>query len=257
MVFAKNQRLTLSSSLARNSSVLLVTALLALAGCAPRQLAPVPAVPAIPAAPAIADHDSAAFYDKLRAAGQTVLTVDSAHSLIAITVRKSGALARLGHDHVIASRTLAGAVAPQQGRADLHFRLDALTVDETALRAEAGLDTQPSADAIAGTRHNMLTKALDAERYPDVTIRIARRAGAADNGTATPMDAAITLHGVTRRYAVPVTVVAADGALTASGAFEIRQSDFGIEPFSVMGGALGVHDTLALRFTIRAAQQTI
>jgi len=252
MVFAKNQRLTLSSTLARNTSVLLVTALLALAGCAPRQLAP---VPALPPAPAIADD--AAFYDTLRAAGQTVLTVDSAHSLIAITVRKSGALARLGHDHVIASRTLVGAVAPQQGRADLHFRLDALTVDDTALRAEAGLDTQPSADAIAGTRHNMLTKALDAERYPDVTIRIARRAGAAEHGTATPLDAAITLHGVTRRYTVPVTVAEADGALTASGAFEIRQSDFGIEPFSVMGGALGVHDTLALRFTIRAAQQTI
>lgn len=175
-----------------------------------------------------------------------LLRIDSARSLIAVTVRRGGVLARLGHDHVVASHTVTGTVAPAQNRADFQFRLDQLKVDEPDLRRIAGLDTQPSADAIDGTRTNMLTKVLDAERYPVVTVHAER--GAAGE----PLRVTITLHGVTRGYAIPVDLREENGVLTVSGTVMLNQTDFGLVPFSVMGGAMAVQDRMELRFTLVA-----
>ena len=182
--------------------------------------------------------------------GVQLLHIAPDDSLLTITVRRGGALARLGHDHVVASRSLQGVVAPALGRAQFHFRLDEMSVDEESLRQAAGLTTTPSADAIAGTRHNMLVRVLEAERYPWVSID-ARRTGNKE-----VFDADITLHGVTRTVQLPVRVEqAADGRrLQASGSLLLKQSDFGIVPFAVLGGAMAVQDQMELAFRITARQ---
>lgn len=222
-----------------------------LAACAP--LAPSP--PATPAPSAGAPNLEAGFnqapYLAARARGELVLRIDPQASLIAVTVRRGGTLARLGHDHIVASHTLAGFVAPGLGRADLHFRLDQLSIDETDLRGAAGFDTQPSADAIAGTRRNMLVKVLDAERYPDVLLGVTQAAPDA------PLMLAITLHGVTRGMPLAAAIErdAAGRRLVASGTLELKQSDFGIVPFAVLGGALAVQDRMELRFRIVAVTE--
>ena len=185
-----------------------------------------------------------AYYRRAEALGQKVWRIDAQHSLISITVRRSGKLARLGHDHVVASRNVQGFIAPQAQRADFRFRPDQLSVDDAALRAEAGFDTQPPADAIEGTRRNMLTRVLDAQRYPIVLIHVTRA------GPAAPFRAGITLHGVTRTVDVAAqTETRADG-ITVSGALSLNQSDFGIVPFSVLGGAIAVQDSLDVHFRI-------
>ena len=175
-----------------------------------------------------------------------VLQIDTARSLIAVTVRRGGVLARLGHDHVVASHTISGTVAPVQNRADFQFRLDQMTVDEASLRTIAGLEKQPSADAIAGTRTNMLTKVLDADRYPLVTIHAERAA------PGQPLQVAITLHGMTRKLEIPADLREEGGIITVSGAFNLKQTDFGLIPFSVMAGAMAVQDQMELRFTLVA-----
>ena len=181
--------------------------------------------------------------------GVQLLHIAPDESLLTITVRRGGALARLGHDHVVASRSLQGVVAPALGRAQFRFRLDEMSVDEAGLRQAAGLTTTPSADAIAGTRHNMLVRVLEAERYPWVSIE-ARR-----TGNKQVFDADITLHGVTRTVQLPVRVEqAADGRLQASGSLLLKQSDFGIVPFAVLGGAMAVQDQMELAFRITARQ---
>jgi polyisoprenoid-binding protein YceI len=174
------------------------------------------------------------------------LHIDTARSLIAVTVRRGGVLARLGHDHVVASHTISGTVSPTQNRADFQFRLDEMKVDEADLRLIAGLEKQPSADAIDGTRHNMLTKVLDAERYPVVSIHAER--GAAGQ----PLQVSITLHGVTRTMAIPVELREENGVVTVKGSVNLKQTDFGLTPFSVMGGAMAVEDQMELRFDLTA-----
>ena len=58
------------------------------------------------------------------------------------------------------------------GRADPYIALPELTVDESALRAQAGLDTRPGASDIAGTRSNMLDKVLELQQFPFALIRV-------------------------------------------------------------------------------------
>ena len=221
---------------------LLAYACTLLAACTP--FAPPPAA-SLPAAPVTAPAMQAPLWQQ---PGVHVLHIAPQESLLTITVRRGGALARLGHDHVIASRTLQGVVAPALGRAQFQFRFDEMSVDEESLRQAAGLTTTPSTDAIAGTRHNMLVRVLEAERYPWVRIE-ARRAG---NGEV--LDAAITLHGVTRTLQLPVQIaLAADGrSLQASGNLLLKQSDFGIVPFAILGGAMAVQDQMELAFRITA-----
>jgi hypothetical protein len=217
---------------------LLLAALLA--GCAAVAPPPAPAP-----APAAAADNAAAWYRQAQAAGSKVLVIDSAQSLIAVTVRRGGALARLGHDHVVASHAVTGYAAPAEGRADFSFRLDQMTVDEPALRREAGFDTQPSDAAIAGTRTNMLTRVLEAERFPVVALHAEQAPGAA-------MRLAITLHGVIRTVAVPARLESSADGVTASGTLQLKQTDFGITPMSVMAGTMTVLDTMELRYRIVA-----
>ena len=223
--------------------------LLLLAGCAAE---------APPTRPVAALDTGASWYQKAAQAGKKVYKIDAQQSLITITVRRGGALARLGHDHVVASRSLEGFVAPDAGRADFHFRLDQLTVDEPSLRLAAGLDTQPSNDAIAGTRANMLNRVLEAERYPVVMLH-AERAGSAAGGAGGAgvagvhlLRLTVTLHGVARSFDVPTTIERQKNALTASGELRMLQSAFGITPMSVMGGAMTVQDQMELKFRIVA-----
>jgi polyisoprenoid-binding protein YceI len=210
-----------------------------LAGCAaapPREQLALPA-----------PDNAASWYQQAEAAGAKVLVVDPAQSLITVTVRRGGPMAQLGHDHVVASRGVTGFAAPAEGRADFSFRLDQMTVDEPALRTEAHLDTQPSAEAVAGTRSNMLTRVLEADRFPVVVLHARLIAGSSP-----AFRLAITLHGVTRELIVPASVVDTADGVTASGALTLVQSDFGITPMSILGGAITVQDPMELRFRIVA-----
>ena len=226
----------------QNLRTVFLLACAVLAACTPLPPAPAPA-----SAPATLASMPAPAWQRQ---GVRLLHIAPDESLLTITVRRGGALARLGHDHVVASRSLQGVVAPALGRAQLRFRLDEMSVDEAGLRQAAGLTTTPSADAIAGTRHNMLVRVLEAERYPWVSIE-ARR-----TGDKQVFDADITLHGVTRTVQLPVRVEqAADGRrLQASGSLLLKQSDFGIVPFAVLGGAMAVQDQMELAFRITARQ---
>jgi hypothetical protein len=214
-----------------------------LASCAPFLRGPAPA----PAAPP-ADFPEA-YYREAAAQGKPVFRVDSRESLVVIEVRRSGSLARLGHDHVVASREVVGYVAPGEGRADLVVALGRLAVDEAALRAEAGFDSQPTESDIEGTRANMLEKVLEAEKFPFALIRVS---GADARPGDVTLSVAITLHGNTRTLQVPARIDADAGGMSVTGRLSFDQTDFGITPYSLLGGAIAVKNGVELRFRIRA-----
>ena len=211
-----------------------------LAACAPQPTtAPEKQLPA--GAPA---EFPKSYYDQAASRGEAVYRVDPKQSLVVIEVRRGGSLARLGHDHVVAAHNVAGYVAPQTGRADLYVGLDGLAVDEPELRKAAGFDTQPTESDIAGTRANMLDKVLEASKFPHALIGIRISAG--------QLAVAITLHGATRTFEVPARLDVGDARVGAAGRLAFNQSEFGITPFSILGGAVAVQDRLQLRFDVRA-----
>lgn len=203
--------------------------------------------PLAPPAPSpTADLDA---YRAATASGAAIYAVDPAASLIAVTVRRAGLMARLGHDHVVASHGLTGYVAPGIGRADLSFRADQMTVDEPQLLREAGIATQPSPQAVEGTRKNMLGPVLEASRYPLVMLHAERL----PDGR---LRVAVTLHGATRWQVLPAAVQVDAAQVSTSGSARLKQTDFGITPFSVGGGLLAVADEIEVRYHIVARRET-
>jgi hypothetical protein len=166
-----------------------------------------------------------------------------------IEVRRAGKFANLGHDHVVASHDVRGWIAPDEGRADLYVPLDDLVVDEAALRKESGFTTQPSETDIEGTRANMQGKVLETQKFPFALVRVTGADAKAEHGT---LAVAVTLHGATRDFKVPAKIEAGGERMAITGRLAFDQTQFGITPYAVLGGAVAVRDRVDLRFSVRA-----
>lgn len=234
-------------------ALLAATLLVAVAACAPPRPPLIATETAARATDASVPEDfPLADYRTATAAGARVYRVDPARSRLVILVRRGGPLARLGHDHVVSSHDLAGYIAPDDGRADLAVPLARLVVDDAVLREAHGLDTTPSAADIAGTRANMLNKVLEVGMHPWARARIS----AADLGAQPArFTLALTLHGATRTMPVTAEIVIDDAVLSLGSRFELAQSEFGIAPFAVLGGALKVEDKVVIEVELKAHRQ--
>lgn len=178
--------------------------------------------------------------------------VDAAQSEVRIVIYPDG---RLGHAHVIGGEALAGEIIVptdhHQVWLDLGIGVDDLLVDDPAWREDERLAPEMSQRAIAGTRDNMLSaQVLNAAEHPEIRIRAS---GATGPVWQADIQAHITLAGITRVLTVPVSVhEVAEDELQVIGRMRILQSEFGIEPFSALGGTLRIADEVLIRFRIRA-----
>ena len=190
-------------------------------------------------------------------AGTQALAVDPERTVVTVIVRRAGPLARLGHDHVITSADEAGSVwlgsTPADSSFELTLPVERFDVDLPAARAAAGPEfvVPVPDDARAGTRHNMLRpEVLDGGHFPAVTLRSSAASGAWPQPT---VRVAVTLKGVERGQEIPVVVERDANGVIARGELRLNQTDFGMTPFSVAGGAIQVADTLEIRFEIAAS----
>ena len=186
----------------------------------------------------------------------THYSIQPALSDVRFLVYRAGPLASFGHNHVIQATHIQGDVYLgtdlQHSAFTLRLPVKDFKVDVPLARAVEGPDfaTQPSAPAVQGTYANMLgTGELDAARFPDIRIRSVSFTGPEWEPDATVR---IELHGVAREITVPIALEHCGKLLIATGAFEIRQSDFGIRPFSILGGGLQVADSVKVRFHLVA-----
>ena len=81
-------------------------------------------------------------------------------------------------------------------------------------------------------------------------------ASVALNGPAWGMDVTVRIkfHGVEREIVVPTVVDRNGQKLLVTALFSINQSDFGIVPMSVLGGAIQVANTVRVRMRIVAGR---
>ena len=187
------------------------------------------------------------------------LQVDPELTVITIIVRRAGLLARLGHDHVITSDDESGVVwlgaDPASSRFEVRLPVEKLGVDLAAARAAAGAEfAAPVPDsAREGTRQNMLRpEVLDGSRYPVILLRSAGASGAWPNSV---VRLGVTLKDRETEIEVPTQVEVGPDRVTARGSFDLRQTELGLTPYSVAGGAVQVADVLEIRFVIAASKQ--
>ena len=218
----------------------------ALAGCPVRAPVPAPRAAAPPAAAARLG---------------TPYAIDPAQSQLLILVYRGGALASAGHNHLIASHDLGGAIyvpaEPLQASFELTVPVTSLTVDEEPLRAaEHSADFPPGVpdSARTGTRQHMLgAEQLDAEHNPQIILRAsgleAARPPAAGMLLAHVL---VSVRGGEHALQVPVHYEHEGDTVVASGELPLRQSELGITPYSAMLGALQVQDEMRVKFRLVA-----
>ncbi|MBY0278007.1 YceI family protein [Candidatus Binatia bacterium] len=180
--------------------------------------------------------------------------VDAARSEIAVKVFKAGAASAFAHDHVLrATRwqaTLDASAEPLALRAEVRVDVAALEVDEPATRARHGLDGALSDGDRQQVRDNMLGPGqLDAAAHPEIRFAATRIDRDAERFR---LAGELSVHGVTRRVEVPLAIVADGDAYTARGRLRVRQSDFGIRPYSAFLGAVRTQDEVEIVFSLVA-----
>jgi polyisoprenoid-binding protein YceI len=189
----------------------------------------------------------------------THYVVDGEASDVRILAFRGGPLAKVGHNHVIRVHELAGDIylAPtfQESGFALTFPVAKLQVDPADARADEGAEfaVMPSPQAIDGTYKNMTGPALlDAQQFPEVTLQSVALTGPPWGPEATVR---VTLHGVAHDLVVPLAIHSRNDELGIIGMFILKTSDFGMTPFSVLGGGLQVLDEVKVRFNIAARRK--
>lgn len=206
---------------------------------------------------AVADFNASA-YERIPEEQGRVFWIDSEASRVRFYLWRGGPMAAKGHNHVMVVKDMDGAVflpadmLADEMRFDVVFPVEQIEVDPPALRQQLGgaFATEIPPKGVQGTREHMLgEKVLEAERFPTIGLSAANVHGELPR---LALDTVIALHGVRRHQWIPATVAVTGDRLTAEGAFVIEQTDYGIQPFSAMGGALYIQDPILVEFTLVA-----
>jgi polyisoprenoid-binding protein YceI len=215
-----------------------------LAACAPRRAeAPAPGPATAPPRAAVP-------------AGAREYQIDPEKSVVTLLVRRAGKLSNFGHAHVVTSANETGRVwfgsTPDLSGFEVRVPVGELVVDDPAARAAAGPEFAAKVpdDARAGTRHNMLgPDVLDVARYPEIVVSSV--GSLADTAPAT-LHVRLLVRGAELEREVPVDARVTADAVTAKGTFTVQQSELGIKPFSIVGGAIAVADEVEIHFEMAA-----
>jgi hypothetical protein len=184
--------------------------------------------------------------------------IDADQSELRVLVYRAGAMASLGHNHVISTHGLQGWVTFDGNASAAAFALTVpvadFVIDDPQRRMEEGADFADSVtdEARSGTAHNMLGPAvLNAADFPVLTIR---SVSVTTGPGSLQARVALEVAGHASTLLVPFMLETSPHRLIANGELTLRQSSIGLTPFSVFLGALKVQDELRVKFKLVAVR---
>ncbi|OHU99220.1 YceI family protein [Mycobacterium talmoniae] len=180
----------------------------------------------------------------------TAWTLDGQHGELLIHTGVTGRAAKMGHRLTIAMRHWRATVRWADGEpatAELTVAVDSLEV----LHGEGGV-TPLSGPEKALVRSNAL-RSLDARRYPQIRFAANTVEPTADGYRLT---GELDIHGTTRRQVIELRTTNSGAMWELSSKAAVRQSDFGVRPYSMMMGALKVADEVTVTFHATRATDT-
>jgi polyisoprenoid-binding protein YceI len=173
--------------------------------------------------------------------------LDLAASKITVHVEKTGLFSAFAHNHTISAPLASGSLDVQKRTIELNFRAQEMKV----------LDPEASASERSTIEGNMKgPEVLDPARFPEITfVSTSVEAPPGDAGAAMRylVHGNLTLHGVTRPIDLPVTFSGTSSTASAghyTGKVTLKQTDFGITPIKIAGGAVRVKDVIEIGFDI-------
>jgi len=181
-------------------------------------------------------------------------SIDSQQSKLEIHVYKEGAFKVFGHDHLISAQQVSGqAQFDPQNIAQSSVRLRISTKSITVIDpGESEKDRHQVQATMEGE------KVLDVSKFPEITFTSngVSAAKKTPDGWELTLAGKLNLHGVEKLASFPLHVRADANELRGQGELSILQTDYGITPVRVGGGAVKVKDKLKITFNIVARKQT-
>lgn len=189
-------------------------------------------------------------------AAPRVWRVEIAQSRLVVHVFRKGLLSPVLHDHQFVPERWSATVMfdpdrPRQAEVRVTVAADSLRDRQPQLSPS---DIQKVEGQARGP------KVLDADRYPAIRFTADRLemppppAGAASaEGILAGL---LDLHGRTQAVPVPIRVRWTGDSLDAEGEVSFAQSDFGIEPYHALLGAIAVQDRVTVEYAIRARAES-
>ncbi|MGB7980985.1 MAG: YceI family protein [Candidatus Nanopelagicales bacterium] len=174
------------------------------------------------------------------------MDITTEHGRLTLHTAVAGAAARMGHNLVIViddwsmSVELAGAAPTSL----------ALRADLTSLRVESGSGgVKPVGDGDRRTIRDNALKSLHADRHPEITF-------VADTLTRESNDlhatGTLTINGTSQPLTATAALEESADRVTARCTVPVRQSDFGVRPYSAMMGQLKVADEVQVSVEVTA-----
>jgi polyisoprenoid-binding protein YceI len=176
---------------------------------------------------------------------------DSKASRFLVRASATGLLSSFGHNPTIAIRDFAGEVqisadSPADGSMQLRIQSGSLRVTDDIKDKDR-----------REIERVMNEEVLESASYPEILFASsdvnAEKTGA--NQYRVTLNGELSLHGFTRREQIAAYLTVAEAQLRAYGDFSLKQSDYGIRPVSVAGGALKLNDELKFSFDIVARRE--
>ncbi|HLW77003.1 MAG TPA: YceI family protein [Bryobacteraceae bacterium] len=161
--------------------------------------------------------------------------IDTERSTITIHVGKAGLFSAAGHEHWVDAPISAGVVDESAPRAEF-------TVETAKMRVRP--DPKVDAKTQVQIQKDMEDMTLDIAHYREIKFQSSRVEKTGD--ASWRVTGTLSLHGVSKPVAVEVS--REGGAF--SGKTILKQTDFGIKPISVGGGAIKVKNEIDIEFKI-------
>jgi polyisoprenoid-binding protein YceI len=166
--------------------------------------------------------------------------IDVNKSSMKVRVFKSGAFSAFAHDHEIEAPFAEGKI-DSSANPSVQLRVDS--------RKMRVLDPEITADKRADIQHTMQSDTvLDVDKFPEISYQ--STTVTSKGGAHWEVRGNLTLRGQKHSVVVEVTLE----GVHYRGSASIKQSDFGIEPIRIAGGAVKVKDELKIEFDIVPVQ---
>jgi polyisoprenoid-binding protein YceI len=163
-------------------------------------------------------------------------SIDLERSTITIHVGKAGLLSAAGHEHWVNAPISSGAVN------DSNAPRVEFIVETAKMRVKP--DPKVDAKTEAQIQKDMEEMTLETARYREIAFQSSHIEKASEGEWR--VDGALTLHGVSK----PVRVNVRRDGDAYIGRTILKQTDFGIKPISIGGGAIKVKNEIEVEFRI-------
>lgn len=171
-----------------------------------------------------------------------LLGLGPGNGILTVRTFREGMAAMVGHDLEIE-------ITRWQGELDIESREVRIDADPCSLSVRQGTGgAKPLTEKDRSDIKANLEKVLMVQRFPEILFRSTEVLG----GDRLEVAGELTIAGNKRNVRFPIELVTSGGMRRVSGVVAVKQTDWGIKPYSAMLGALKVRDVVEVVFELEA-----